>query len=112
MLLLWAVPGMFVLALVRRDVRSILGLTRSARTRPPDSVRQSLADVYVGGALYAAILVAWPVVLLCRRWVAQRCARHPRFFIRQAYPKGATRALLVTLAVALAVSALILLILR
>jgi len=101
-LLLWVVPGIVALVLVRRDVRRVLGLPRTAEAAAPTSAVEDLTRDLAGYAVVFAILLGWPIVFLRRRWVAERAARYPNLFLPSAHTKGSGRVVALTIGLMIA----------
>lgn len=76
-LLLWLLPGLLTLALVRRDARRLADANDPTRQPSPLSGwRAFVIDELWGPVVVGAALVGWPLVLLrreqCAHWAAQR----------------------------------------
>ena len=83
-LLLFALPGLPLLLLVRRDVRRRLNLTRNDRVTIPANGWRTMCGCkrWVGPCVSFGLLIGWPFVLARRRAVTDFFVRRPWLILR------------------------------
>ena len=81
---MFALPGLPVLLLVRRDVRRRLNLTRNDRVAIPASgwAQNVWLQEVVGPCVWCGLLFGWPFVLARREMVTQYLVQRPWLILR------------------------------